>query len=136
MILLPILAPYVRSVWSQIEPWIAAATADTGDWWQPADVLAAVECGGLTLWVISGDDGLYGTVVTDIETAPSRKIAVIALCGGIEQHRWLHLLNELEDWARGMGCTEVQVRGRPGWVRRLRTNGYKQRYITVGKDLS
>lgn len=133
--LVPVLSGYARPLWPQIEAWIASATKEAGDWWSPDDVLAGIERGALTAWVLADDARLWGVVVSEIETAARHKIGVIALCAGEEQSKWLHLLPEIEDWARDQGCSEMMVKGRGGWVRRLRSHGYGERYVAIGKDL-
>lgn len=133
--LVPVIDRYARRLWPQIEAWIASAVADTGDWWHSDDVLVGIESGGLTLWVVTDEDEFYGVVVCEVEVAPRKRVGVIALCAGRDQSEWLHLLPEVEGWARENGCSEVQVRGRPGWARRLKSQGYGERYIAVGKGL-
>lgn len=134
--LVPILPRYARALWPQIAEWIASATDEASGWWQPDDVLAGVERDELTLWIVADADRLYGVVVTEVETAARHTIGVIALCAGIEQAKWLHLLPELEGWAAERGCTEMMVKGRAGWARRLRAHGYGERYVAVGKGIS
>lgn len=134
--LVPLLPCYARAIWPQIDEWVCSATDDTGNWWSPANVLDGIERGNLVTWVIADEDRLYGVVACEIETAPNHTIGVISLCAGDEMQQWLHLLPEIENWASENGCSEVQVRGRPGWVRRLKSYGYGERYIAVGKALT
>ena len=126
----------IGEVWSYILPWVASATADTGDWWQPEDVRGNIEAGRMTLWIISDGIDPLGIVATEFEQAAQHKICVVALCAGREQSRWLHLLTEIENWALDAGCSEIQVRGRAGWVRRLKSLGFTERYIAIGKPLT
>ena len=134
--LVPVLDRYARSLWPQIEAWVASATKDTGNWWQPDDVLAGIERGNLTAWVSADEHRLWGVVVAEVENAARHRIGVIALCAGDELSRWLHLLPEVEGWARDHGCTEMMIKGRSGWARRLRSHGYGDRFVTIGKDIS
>jgi len=134
--LVPIIPAYARSIWPQIERWVASATDQTGNWWAPKDVLSGIERDKLVAWVVTDAERLFGMVGCEIEYAANHSICVICLCAGDEMQRWLHLLPEIENWASENGCSEVQVRGRPGWVRRLKSYGYGERYIAVGKALT
>ena len=133
--LVPVLPRYAHALWPQVSEWVASATKETGDWWQPSDVLAGIKADRMTAWVIADDRRLWGVVVAEIEIAARHKIGVIALCAGDDQAQWLHLLPEIEEWAREQGCSEMMVKGRPGWVRRLRGFGYGERYVAIGKAL-
>ncbi len=133
--LVPILAPYAGRIWPEVKHWIEAATKESGGWWSASDVLAGIERDALHLWAVTDGQIVYGAVVLEIEQSPQKRIAIVALCAGHSQDLWLHLLPELEAWARGHSCHEMQVRGRPGWQRRLTEFGYQQRYITIGKPL-
>ena len=134
--LVPVLPRYARALWPVITHWVEAACEHNGGWWSAPDVLDDVEADRLTLWAVADESRLWGIVVTEVETAANYAIGVIALCAGDEQARWLHLLPELEEWAACNGCSEMMVKGRPGWARRLKSYGYGERYVAVGKVIA
>lgn len=50
--------------------------------------------------------------------------------------RWLHLLPDLEQYLRDIGCKEIRPICRPGWARLiLDKNGYKRTHYTMEKVL-
>lgn len=42
---------------------------------------------------------------------------------------------KLEEGAKSIGCTELQIEGRPGWERIARDNGFRPWAVTVRKEL-
>lgn len=65
-----------------------------------------------------------GAMVTQVVTYPTGlKVMLLLLVGGVMKS-WLHLLPQVEDWAREQGCEMSELpRGRKGWARILKGYG-------------
>lgn len=130
MILTPVskdLLPQIKSViWPLLERGVAVdegrATAE-GVWKQ-------IESGDSQLWVVM-DDTIRAIVLTAIIEYPNLKACDIELCAGFGRKDWLHLLPELEQWAREQGCEVIEGRMRPGW----KLNDYRVRRHMMEKRL-
>lgn len=104
----------VPNVWGLVEPLLAASAERCGErlghW---VNLLAA---GNMQLW-IAWSDRVEAAVVTEIVTSQTEKTCNVVACGGFTARRWVHLLNDIEDWARANGCTLARIVGREGWQR-------------------
>jgi len=69
----------------------------------------------MQLWLADG-----GALVTQVVTYPTgMKVVSLLLVGG-EMDKWLHLLPEIEFWAKSEGCEVSELpRGRRGWTKIL-----------------
>jgi|APSaa5957512535_1039671.scaffolds.fasta_scaffold00673_5 hypothetical protein len=86
------------------------------------------------LWAAwTHDEGVLGVMVTYIVEYPRKKVCRIWLCVGRERARWVHHLENVEDWAREKGCVEINAVVRPGWEKVL--TDYKKTHVTLEKDL-
>jgi hypothetical protein len=66
-----------------------------------------------------GGERILCAVVTAIGIANGRKLCTIVACGGEQRTRWLHLLDQIEAYARDEGCAAMVIVGRRGWERAL-----------------
>ena len=108
----------------------AFARADT----TPAEVGAALAAGQMQLWSIyrrgRGEDG---AVVTQLNSTVRGRECLISLLGGQGLRNWLHLLAEIEAWARSEGCIAMCVMGRRGWKRVL--TDFRETGVILTKDI-
>lgn len=74
-------------------------------------------------------------LVCDVRDYPggARAIQVVIACGNKGDIVGV-LRQRAEEWARAIGCTDVIVESRPGWVRALRKHGYEPHQQAVRKE--
>jgi hypothetical protein len=72
-------------------------------------------------------------VVTAVSVANDVKRCSITV-GGRARSEWLHMLRELEAYARAEGCASMRIVGRKGWMREL--PDYALRAVILEKELS
>lgn len=48
---------------------------------------------------------------------------------------WLHLLPQLEEYLRHLGCVTIKPICRPGWARMIKGHGYKITHYVMEKKL-
>jgi hypothetical protein len=111
--------------WTRCEPWLAAAlerypTATLND--VKARVLAATA----QFWPRPD-----AAAVTEIVTYDRAKVCRVWLAGG-NLRTIVAAQPEVEAWARGIGCTGMEIIGRPGWERAL---GYRNTAVVLAKEL-
>lgn len=105
----------------------------SGERYTVASVAELLMRGEFQLWII-GDEAIKGVVLTELFFAPSgKKIMGIRAATGDAAEGWLHLMPELEAWARHEGCHSVEAIARKGWARRL--SDYKMTHVILEKDL-
>ena len=96
--------------------------------------LQRIADGYAVLWVISNSYGKHkGVVVTEIKRYPNFDVAVGHLCGGEDIDEWIHLLSEIEDWAKRQGCRRFEIQGRKGWAKKLPSD-YKTDAVVYAKE--
>lgn len=74
-------------------------------------------------------DGSYFILTEVSDSKAERIIKLVASAGSFSQR--LH--DEVEMWARAVGCKKCVFTGRRGWVRRFRD--YKCKAVTLEKEL-
>lgn len=75
-------------------------------------------------------------VVTDIVSYENTKRLRISYCSGqMTEEATRTALSVLENFAKEVGLSGVEIYGRQGWVRRLRPYGYEQQYAVVIKRI-
>lgn len=120
---------HVDTVWRLAEGHLKRAIEHSGGVVTLDDHRKGVTDGAKQLWII-WDGSCRAAVVTQI----INNVCFIWALGGEGMKDWLHLLDELEGWARRQGCTGMQLWGRPGWIKALAEYGYDRKLVIMNKD--
>lgn len=113
---------------------LTAIVNRSGDRYSVASLAQLIVSGEFQLWVI-GDDAVKAVLLTELFFAPSgKKVASIRAATGDGAEGWLHLLPELEAWAKSEGCHCIEAVARKGWARRL--TDYKMTHVILEKELT
>ena len=100
------------------------------------DIFDELLQGSKQIWLHSEGDQFTTTVITHLITYPNKLTCEICYLGGEKgMHRYLSDIATIEEWAKLMGCTDVQIIGRKGWSKMLEKEGYSDRYVVLGKNL-
>lgn len=83
------------------------------------DVLKSIYDGLSVLWLIREGDEVVGVFTVKVYEYPESKILMLHLLGGDKIEEWLHLLSEVEDYGRDLGCDTVEMHGRYAWKKLL-----------------
>ncbi|MCC6779765.1 MAG: hypothetical protein IT537_24555 [Hyphomicrobiales bacterium] len=117
--------------WPHVEPFIAAACRRGLH--DLAGAEQAVRSGAALIWIVWDGESIVAALTTELHRINGRKLCFIAALGGNERRRWLHLIADVESWARAEGCVAMIVMGRLGWQRELR--GYRPRGVIMERTL-
>ena len=123
--------------WPQVVPLLIK----TQEVWEDFMTLESIKnnliAGTSQLWCMGWrEEGIVLAALTEIEQYPKQRVLRFWWMGGenfsiaIKFHEYMELL------ARREGITRIEVRGRKGWVRKLRSIGYEQDVYLVSKDVS
>lgn len=85
------------------------------------------------LWLVWNKETIEAAVTTELAIANGVKTCVIVACSGAQRERWLHLISQIEDYARAEDCSSLRIIGRRAWEREL--DGFRARYAIMDKDL-
>lgn len=100
----------------------------------PEDILADLKDGSKQLWLVEVSAQVVATAVTQVyETRKGRICCIWAACGTVGLKALEPAFNEIEKWAREIGCAALEIKGRKGWARVL--PNFKQTAIVLEKDL-
>lgn len=122
----------IYETWPHVEHLIRPAMIRSGEM-IVLDVLRNLASKRFLMWLIWDGEEIAGSVITELADTISGRICTIVFMGGKDRRRWLHLLKEIEDYARAEHCRAMRLYGRKGWKRVLRD--YSETRIVLEKDL-
>ena len=65
------------------------------------------------------DEKIEAVCITSIVQHPTMKVMVVNYLSGENMADWKHLLPIFDQWAREIGCEEIEIQGRKGWLKTL-----------------
>ena len=125
-----------RAAWASLKAFVEPALDHDHNDTTSGDVLRAIEQGEMLLLCVMGDDGSILAVQTCevVENEKGEKILNLVTTAGHNIEVWQDSLAEkLDEVAEGLGCGYIHTRGRLGWLRRLKRNGYEPLYFVAEK---
>lgn len=85
------------------------------------------------LWLAWDGKTVLAAAVTQLSLINHDQFCTILGCGGNSRGEWMHLIGDLERYARNEGCKSMRIWGRKGWERELPT--YKPSRVMLEKEL-
>lgn len=85
----------------------------------------------MQLWFVIGAK-VMACLATQIINYPKKKVCAISFLAGHDMHEWMHLLKDLEEWARSMQCDAIEGYGRKGFQK---IKGWKIVHSVMRKNL-
>lgn len=118
-------------------PFIVSALEHTDGETSLRQILSDIATQKRQLWLIKQADGEFiAGVVSEVYTTETGiKIGEVALAAGRDYLKWDHFIEVISAWFKDIGCHYVQVTGRAAWVRKLKNNGFEQRYVILRRGL-
>ena len=87
------------------------------------------------LWVNYDGHDLLMAGTTKIMNYPNgRRVCVITSVAGHSHKKWVHTIQEIEQYAKSQGCVSVRLSGRQGW-KILKSQGYHEPWVTLEKEI-
>ncbi len=122
----------VEAIWPQIRGLVEDGLGHAGGCFAAEDVKQSLAAGRRQLWI----DGPIPrcALITELADYPLRRVLHVFLAAGRLPRDWRHLWRGIERWAASEGCAAVEIRGRPGWARRL--PDYRATMIFLSKELT
>ena len=122
----------VHEIWPHVGPLLRAACRRT-ELNAFADIEADILSGRSLAWLAWSGSAVEAVAATILINSEIGKVCIITACAGGDMKRWLPLIDHIENYARGEGCTRVRIYGRKGWLRVL--EGYEEKHIIMDKEL-
>lgn len=126
MKVVPIPAPLVPEVWAEAAPLIDKALQHASGRFALEDVQVALLEGRMSLLLTFDDGQMIGAMTVEVIDYPRRRSLRVVHLGGERYREWMLAAKEvLEDGARRVGATLLEMEGRPGWERIFKGLGTK-----------
>ncbi len=114
-------------VWHEVKPLLQLAINKTADGkYESSDVYEAIKAKDMQLWIAFDDEGLCAILVTQIICFPRKKVLRLVFTAGERFEDWLHLFDEIKNFAKHHGCESVEGYGRPGWEKKSKPLGFQK----------
>ena len=128
-------ADQIEPVWHKIRPLIADAVTHSDGKYEVLDILSALLARDMQAWAITKGDEIVAIVITEIINYPRKKECRVLAVDGEGAKEWVHLVSEIEAWAKANGCQSIEPIARPGWEKLMKPLGYKRTHIILSKEL-
>ena len=120
--------------WPHVKEFLEHATEPARGRMSASDIMGLVSDGLMQLWLVSDGTELCAVVVTEIIKYPQLTVCRVAFMAGKDRKKWLHLLDDIEGWARDeQRCTRMEAFVRPGLARVL--EDYSKTHLVLEKVL-
>lgn len=134
VILIPI--QDVTSVFPSVEQFIKQAIEHANGETNIQGVFRQLLAGQKQLWVIAQNYVATAAAITEVTNYPTMRVVRIVFLGGDGLDKWSSKVDEtVSQWARIVNAKRVEVIGRKGWERHLKSRGYKPAYVHLLKEL-
>ena len=121
----------VEFIWSQVAPLLEKALDET---YSIKDILYGLANDRMQLFISWHNDKVESAVVTEIAQYPQSKVLRYFLAGGTNLENWLEEIQiVIEKFAKKENCTQLEVAGRKGWVRKLK--GFRVKAYLLNKEI-
>lgn len=131
----PVPSAEVPRLWPVAARWVSVYNAKHPPRWRFGNAYEKCRDGHAQLWLVRSPDDVVGVVITQI-TIDHERVAEVPVVAGIDLEDWLHLLGDLEAWARRENCVAmVSTAARAGWVRILKDRGWLKKAVLMERRL-
>jgi len=128
---------HIDRFWPVLEPLYEKAL-DKMDWdqYDTTDLHSMIEDGETIALAVAKDAKIVAALGISLVTHPLKRECVILIAGGDDIDEWLEPVNEsIIALAKEQQADSIVIHGRDGWIKRLKTLGYKKRYVTVEMEI-
>jgi hypothetical protein len=123
----------IQQNWDIILPFVEKVINRIDLFFTSGDIKEALINKKMQLWACYEGSSLTSICITRIINNHDNKFIEIVLMSG--KLNSIMLLEQIEDWARSMGCKQIKLEGRKGWERVLRNyKTYSIKSIVTGKQ--
>jgi len=128
----------VDQYWSHVLPMLSKAFDYASMKVDEQDVYTDIMSGDQTLWVaFEGTPlNLVGAFTVRVKSFPAGKALCGEHLGGDRLNEWVdELFNTMEGYAIHLGITRLELIGRRGWEKLLKSKGWKANTIVYEKEI-
>ena len=129
---------YITQIYPNIEKYIDRMVPTAYGRFEKIDLVNDILTGKATLWTVmdeEDDNKIYGVIFTELSYYPRQKMLSISFAAGDNLESWIdESLEVLENWAVDNECVAMEITGRRGWVKKLKSHNWQEEFVIVKKD--
>ncbi len=129
-----ILQADVKTIWPIVAPMLARGVYYSAGRTDMQAVYEALQTSMQLLWVAydDADNQIAAAFTTRVAKYQKHSALVIDCVGGTGMRNWLRIASEtFRSYARDAGLLNVEMFGRPGWARVLKSCGWAQKLVVL-----
>lgn len=111
---------HIDGVWPVVAPLIEKSLVYFDNRVDIDDIYNSLKARNNQLWLVIRDGEILTAVVTEITIYPKKKVLNIAYLAGRDFRSWQDGIDILKDFAKSLGCSSIEIRGRRGWEKLLK----------------
>lgn len=120
--------------WPEVLPWAEDFCQYSQGSYTPDYILERLQKSLMQLWLAMDGKNIVAVCLTEIRKTVIKEYVIVVMTGE-DMLSWIHMLGDLENYARSLGCQKIVGVARPGWEKILKPIGYRKTHITVEKEL-
>jgi len=128
----------IEQCWSLVDEHISNALKRSGNHYNSSDIKKNCLNEMMQLWIGWDDnakDSHYCTAITEILQRPNSKVLNIFIATGREMKKWVHVMDDLAEWAKLRDCTHMESHARLGWERVLKNYKFEKTHVFLERKL-
>lgn len=129
-----VMSTHIDVIWEDVFEYLEKAILHSDGKYKIEDIYTSLKERDMQLWVAFDNDGVCAICVTQLIKYPQKKVMYMLFIAGREAINWLHLTDDLAQFARDHGCESIEGYGRPGWEKIL-PEGFKKIHTIYRMDL-
>lgn len=132
-----ILPTEILDWWHKIRDLLKDAMLTTRGKYDEKSIFFFLIGGKMQLWVaIDEEENVAAIAITENILYPLGINVFRVICGtGHNRYEWQHMMGDLEKRARELGCADMEIMARPGWLRVMKAQGFEMTHIQLNKSL-
>lgn len=124
----------IKATWPTIAPMLARAVPYSAGRMDLRSLLQGLLEQRYLLWIAYDDTAIQvaAAFITRVAVYSHRASLVIDCAGGSQMRHWLHLASDtFRSYARDTQLVGIEMFGRPGWARVLKSCGWQQKLVLM-----
>ena len=127
-------------------PKLVTACAESNGRYTAEDIIQNISDNSMQIWLAFNGEALDGFILTQMLSYPhARTVRFMCAAGvGIDGPQefvdqikdWMPFMQQVEDWAYGLGCSLSQIEAPPQWAYYIKHAGYGSEHVLFSKRLS
>lgn len=115
-------------------PWVVKACQSSNGRYKSDDIKKFLLGRDCQLWIAVRRSQVLAACVTEVINYPRKRALSVLMLTGKERESWQHLYKEnIEKWAKEIGCDLIESQARVGWERVF--PDYKKTHVFLEKEI-